>query len=289
MVLSKKYFSKNNYLHNCYLSIIKSKTIHILIIIIEVSFTLTQELDIYFRGYKHRTTIKNSKTISPSLLLILALDKLSVNQKMCLLIIPVIIFDIVYFFYKYYNIEQKDFISMIIINLLELIFFRLYTLFHLNLLFSLPVFHLYALFFFNFYHCYIIISNFMSHHLFYYVPKFISYPYDEFSAIFDSFHFICKFLASISTMAKDTALSKFCFVVLFLLEACFAAFFSYISFYKSYLLMINPIYNKIRYSLILSMFVIPFVLIFTDINRITVVILAVLFILLLFLFQYLEV
>ena len=277
-------FPKNYYLHNCYISLIRSNIIYILLIIIEVSLTLTQEVDIYFRSYRHRTTVKGNKSISLNLLLIISLDKLSVNQKMYLLIIPIIVLDIAYFFYRYYKVERSNYVSIIIINILELIFFRMYVLFYLNLLFSLPVFHLYALFFFNFYHCYIVISNFMNHHLFKYVPKFINYPYDEFSAIFDSFHFICKFLVSISTMALDVALSKFCFVVLFILEACFAAFYSYIAFYKCYLLMINPLHNKIRYSLALSMFVIPLVLVFTSINKITIIILFILFIVLIILF-----
>ena len=286
MVISikKNSFHKNNYLHNSYISLIRSNIIHILFIIIEVSLTLTQEIDIYFRGYGHRSTATDNKSISLNLLLILALDKLSVNQKMCLLIIPIVFLDILYYFYRNYKIAQKDFISIIIINFLEFFFFRLYVLFHLNLLFSLPTFYLYALFFFNFYHCYIVISNFMNHHLFKYVPKFINYPYDEFSAIFDSFHFICKFLVSISTMALDIALCKFCFVVLFMIETCFAAFFSYIAFYKSYLLMVNPLYNKIRYSLILSMFVIPLVLLFISINKITIIMLTILIIVLLALF-----
>ena len=289
MVISNKKnsFSKNNYLHNCYINLIRSNIIHILLIVIETSLTLTQELDIYYRSYEHRTTVIGNQTLSPSLMLVLKLDKLSVNQKMYLLIIPIIILDVVYFFYRYYKVEQKGHVSIIIINFLELFYFRMYVLIYLNLLFSLPSFQLYFLFFFNLYHCYILLSNFMSHHLFYYVPKFIKYPYDEFSAIYDLYHFICKFLVSISTMALDSKLCKFCFIVLFLLEIFFAVFAIYIAFYKSYLLMMNPLYNKIRFSLSISMCFVPLILYLFDQNKITLIMVAIFIIILLIIFLFL--
>ena len=111
-------FPKNYYLNNCYISLIRSNIIYILLIIIEVSLTLTQEVDIYFRSYRHRTTVKGNKSISLNLLLIISLDKLSVNQKMYLLIIPIIVLDIAYFFYRYYKVERSNYVSIIIINIL---------------------------------------------------------------------------------------------------------------------------------------------------------------------------
>ena len=86
-------------------------------------------------------------------------------------------------------------------------------------------------------------KNFSHNHLYYFVPEFIEYLYDEFNSLFDSILIIMKLLISVSGISKNISLGKFYFLILFYLRM----FFSFCCVYKlkfhSYLFMKNFFLN----------------------------------------------
>ena len=60
-------------------------------------------------------------------------------------------------------------------------------------------------------HIYLIINNFINNHLYYFVPEFIDYPYDEFSSIFDTILVISKLSLTAAGSINNLQLKKFFF------------------------------------------------------------------------------
>ena len=92
----------------------------------------------------------------------------------------------------------------------------------------------------------------MYNHLYYFVPVFIDYPYDEFSSLFDIILFIIKNLLAICSSSKNIYQSKFYFIILFILQIFFSFYFLDKLFNHSYLFMKNTYLNKARISFFIS-------------------------------------
>ena len=70
-------------------------------------------------------------------------------------------------------------------------------------------------------------NNFIYNHLFYFVPDFIDYPYDEFSSSFDIILLFTKIFLSIASTTNNSDLGKFFFFILFLEQIFFSFYFIY--------------------------------------------------------------
>ena len=170
--------------------------------------------------------------------------------------IIIILFLILFFdsFYCYLrkNIFKEKYITISIIsNILELFYFRVLTLIFSNLVFTFE--NIYSLIFILFLipHLFLNIKNFYYNHLYYFVPKFIDYPFDEFSSLFDIILLFIKIFLSISANTDNFSLSKFCFLILIISQIFFSFYFIYKLSNNSYLFMKNSFLNKTKTSLFL--------------------------------------
>ena len=98
----------------------------------------------------------------------------------------------------------------------------------------------------------LIINNFQYNHLYYFVPEFIDYPYDEFSSKFDILLFITKLILACSASTTNSGFGKFCYLILFLLQIFISFYFIHKSINHSYLFMKITFLNKTRLSLYIS-------------------------------------
>ena len=241
-----------NYLSNCYRRLIRTKIIHFLFLLIEILLILTQEIDIFHREFEPKNNKKEKIIISPIILLVRKFGNFPGYINFLIIIISILIFDSLYIFLCKNDIKRKDILLSIIINFLELFYFRLYTLFFYSLLFSLPKLFFSISFAISIPHTYLIIHNFLCNHLYYYVPDFVDYPYDQFGSIYDLYFFISKIIISIASTADQVDLAKFCFIIVFVLQIFFFFYFIDTLINHSYLFMKNSFLNLSKLSLFLA-------------------------------------
>ena len=241
-----------NYFSNCYRALIRSKFVHFLFILIEMLLILFQEIDIYQRGYKPRYKSEGDIIISPIILLVHIFDKFETYINFLIIILSLIIFDTLYIYLCKNDIKDNNIFLSIIVNFLELFYFRIYTLFFFSLLFCLPKLYFLISFALSLIHSYLIINNFFYNHLYFYVPEFINYPYDQFGSIYDLFLFLSKIIISIASSSTQVELGKFCFVIVFIFQLFFCFYFTDKLFNHSYLFMKNSFLNRTKISLFLA-------------------------------------
>ena len=102
-------------------------------------------------------------------------------------------------------------------------------------------------------------NDFIYNHLYYFVPEFIDYPYDEFSSSFDIVLFIIKILLSISGTTNIVSLGKFSFYIIFFLQVFFSFYFINKLINHSYLFMKNSFLNRTRLGLFFTKTIIIFI------------------------------
>ena len=193
-------FSSNNYiLLNSYNNIIKSIIVHFIIIIFDVFLILFEELDIFIKSFETKNTDEKS-------------------------IILIIVLDSLFIFIKRKNFQAYNIYISIIVNILDLFYFRLFSLVVLNLLLSFKNNYIIFALIFIIFHSYFVINYFFYYHLYYYVPIFINFPYDEFSSLFDIILFIVKIFAAIGTSTK-----KNLFLLIYFCLLLFLVFILYIN------------------------------------------------------------
>ena len=96
--INQKIYS-DNYLLNCYNHLIKKKEIHFLLLFIEISLNIFQEIEIFINGFKINSI--NNKFILFNINNIL--QKISIVNKLLIIISSIIIFDFLYIFIKKKN------------------------------------------------------------------------------------------------------------------------------------------------------------------------------------------
>ena len=244
-----KEINSDNYLVNCYKYIIRSKALHFLFILIELLLNIFQELETFIKDYDSKTVNKNLKYIS----IISILNKISISIKIVILIVFVISISLLYYFISKKTFRKKYISISIIINFLELFYFRTIMIIILNIFFSLSNTTFLLLCLMVVPHIYSIMNNFIYNHLYYFVPIFIEYPYDEFSSLFDTVLLFIKILLTISANTSNYSLGHFCFIIIILEQLFFSFYFIYILKNHSYLLMKNSFLNKTRLSLFFTM------------------------------------
>ena len=252
-----KLINYDNYLVNSYKHLTKVKSIHFLFILIEIMINIFQEIEIFFKVFCSEEIHYSLNYISE---ISNHFDKLPIKVKLIILILYIIIFDSVYITLKLKKFKRNYIIFIILVNILELLFFRTFMLIFFNLIFNLSNLYLVFISIFLIPHLYLILMHFLYNHLYYFVPKFIDYPYDEFSSQFDMVLLLIKLFLSIALTTSYNGLGRFCCFVFFFSEILFCIYFLYKLWMHSYLFMKNTFLNKTRISLFLFK---TFIMIFT--------------------------
>ena len=247
-----KNINSDNYLINCYENLIRTKVVYFVFILIEILLNILQELELFIRGFKEENISKKNMGLNFVSLLTNIFDKLPTFGKLIILIFYISFVEILYYFIKIKKPKIKYIYIKIGVNCLEIFFFRTFALIFLNFFFTLEKesFLFGCLFLIPF--IFLMINNFSYNHLYYFVPDFIDYPYDEFSSQFDIILFMTKLVLSCATSTTNSGFGKFCFLILFLFQIFICFYFINKSINHSYIFMKNTFINKTRLSLFIS-------------------------------------
>ena len=237
----------SNYLLNSYNNIIKHKIIHFIIIVIDVLLIILEELNVFINNFNIGNTEENSNKLSLIPLITIKFVKLSKSVRIIILLFIIIIFDSIYIFVKHNNFLKYNIYISIFVNILDLLYFRLFSLVFLNLLFSFNNNELVFICAIVIFHSYFVFNHFLYNHLYYYVPTFINYPYDEFSSLFDIILFIIKILLSICSSSNNSNIKKFMFLIIFFQMIIFSLYFVNKLLNHSFLFMKNSFLNRTRF------------------------------------------
>ena len=247
-----KEINSDNYLSNCYNHLTKIKGIHFFFILIEIILNIIQELETILRSYQLDFNEKNKPELNLVTFITIEFNKLKNIIKLIIMILFMIIFDSLYKFVQIKKITKKIIYITIIVNILEIFIYRTLTLIFFNLFFTIKkeLFIIGCIFLIP--HIILIFSNFLYNHLYYFVPVFIDYPYDEFSSLYDIIMLIIKLLSSVAGTTNNVGLSKFCFIIMLVLQIFFSFFFIYKLKNHSYLFMKNSFLNLTKLSFFIA-------------------------------------
>ena len=238
-----------HYLSFTYKCLITNKIIHCILFLAEIVFIFLQILEIHYNSYKslNNSAIKIFSFITP---VIKCLNKLNIYIKFAIYIIIIIIETIFSYIPNYISLSKNKFWN-IMINLIEIIFYRIGALFMFHFLFSFNKLYLIIGIIITIPFIIILIISTNRNNLFDFFFSFVEYPYDSFSKIIDNNLLAVNIFISISSLSTKN-LSKFFFILALSILLFLQIYLTYILFYKSYLLMNNVTLNKIRYSILLS-------------------------------------
>ena len=232
----------DNYLVNCYKYLVRSKSIYFLFILIEMLLNIFEELETFIRGFNSEASQNKLNYIS---YITNQYDKLAISLKIVIILFLIIIPDSLYFVLCKKSFK-KNYISISIIsNVLELFYFRTILIILLNLFFTLPNIYFLISLVFLIPHINLIIKNFLYNHLYYFVPVFIEYSFDEFTSLFDIILIFSKIILSVACNSKNS-IGKFCFIILIISQIFFSCYFIYKLRNQSYLFMKNSFLNKTK-------------------------------------------
>ena len=253
----------SHYLTLSYKILIKNDLVHSFLFLIDSLAIILQIFEIYFNDFKSLAdkdiVIYNFFTI-----LIKCIDKLEESIKFTIIFIIIISLIINYFILNNLRIKVNTPIA-VIINITELFFYRVLSLFIFNYSFHfINKYYLYLNLILNIIFIYILINNFYINHLFLFFPNITKYPYDLFSMIIDLTFLGIKLFLSISHNNSNKNISKFCYIISTFTLFFLLIYLSYIMINKSYFLMNNCNLNKERYSIILSLCILIVFITFID-------------------------
>ena len=167
--------NKDNYLSNCYNHLTRLKIFHFILLLFEMFLNLFYEIQTFLKGFQIQND-RNNNVNSGNF------ANISSQIKFVLSLILISIFDSIYILIRVKKIKQYNIIIKILIDILELISFRTLILLFFIFFFTLTGVYFLVSCFLIIPHIFIIINNFMYNHLYYFVPEFIDYPYDELSS-----------------------------------------------------------------------------------------------------------
>ena len=244
-----KIINHENYFINSYKSLTRIKFIHILFSLIEIFLNIFLELEIILGGFEEENITKKNTGLNYVSFITINFNKIHRLIRLAIMTSLILIVDSLYLLIKIKKFKLSHMYIKIIVNLIELIYFRAFMLIIFNLFFTLNGELLLIGFFFFIPQLLVIINNFLYNHLYYFVPDFIEYPYDEFSSFFDIALLSIKLLLSISSTTNNKGLGKFCFLILLIEQIFFCFYFLYKLKNHSYLFMKNSILNRTKVCL----------------------------------------
>ena len=236
--------NKDNYLSNCYNHLTRLKIFHFILLIYEMFLNLLYEVQTFAKGFQIQNVPNSNSNLGVG-----NFGNLSSLIKFVLSLFLIPIFDSIYIFLKLKKFQQYYISITILIDILESISFRSFILLFFIFFFSLTEIYFVVGCFLLIPHIFIIINNFMYNHLYYFVPVFIDYPYDELSSSYDIILLLTKLLLSISVTTSISGLGQLCFFIVFLEQIFFSLYFINILKNHSYLFMKNSFLNRTRVSL----------------------------------------
>ena len=246
----KKIIINNHYLSISYKVLLNNEIIHSFFFLIEIFLIFLQIIEIYCNNFSN---INNDKEglICPFAYLIIEIDNLPLIIKN--IIYPIIIIFIIINSVRFNTIRVRiNIYSKIMINVLEILFYRILSLFFFDYLFILKDIYLILNIIITILFVIVLYLNFYKNHLFLYFPSLISYPYDSFSSIIDLHLLGVKIFISISSTSTNENIAKFFFGLSACIFFVLIFYLTYLMLYKSYYIMNNSLLNKIRYSILLS-------------------------------------
>ena len=237
----------DNYLSNCYNHLTKIKSIHFIFLLIETFLNILLELETLVRSYKLYFDNSNKPEINFVTFITIKFDKLNNMIKLIIIFVFILIFDSAFIIIKTKNYKVRNIFIGIIINILEIVIFRTSLLIFLNLFCTIKKELFVIGCVFLIYHIFLILTNFLNNHLYYFVPEFIDYPYDGFTSLYDIILVVNKSLISVAGTTNNEGLGKFCFILTLMVQIFFH--FIYLMNQHSYLFMKNSFLNLSRVSL----------------------------------------
>ena len=249
--MKNKYVMNTHYLSISYKVIINNVIFHYFLFILDIYLLLLQIMEIFinnFVSYRSNTII----SYTPFTKIILFINKFPIGVKLIIYIIIIIFLEINYQRLNSYKFKTNTCIA-ILINISELLFYRLLSLFMFNYLFSFSGIFLLITFIISLPYILALLFHFKNNHLFIFFPRIINYPYDSFSMIVDLHLLPIKIFLSISGMTYNKNISKFFFFLSLVSLYVLTFYLTYIMLCKSYYLMNNCALNKVRYSSVLSL------------------------------------
>ena len=254
-----KYINNDNYLSNCYKHLTKIKGIHFLFILIELLLNILQELEAFSRNFILNNLSQDKTNLNIISFFTINFNKIKSIIKLVSIFGFIIIFDGLYTFIKIKKFKLKYISISIIVNVFELFIYRTFNLIFFNFFFTLKKEYFLIGCIILILHIYLITKNFLYNHLYYFVPEFIEYPYDEFSSIFDLILIVIKTLISASSTTNNKYIGKFFFLNLFCLQIIFSLYFIYKLRFHSFLFMKNFFLNISKVGLFFCKTIIIFI------------------------------
>ena len=248
----------SHYLSLSYKSLLNKNIIHFILFLIDISLVFLQIFENYYKDYISLID-DNSKYFNPLSYLSLKIDQLPTILKTILYPLLIVLIVINYYILNAYRFEI-NIVIMIIINLSEILFYRILTLILFNYLFIFNGIYLFINIIFTIPYMLILIMHFYKNHLFLFFPNIINYPYDSFSMIIDLHFLFIKFFISLSRNSSNLEISKLSLTLSILLLFLLLIYLTYLMLNKSYYLMNNIALNKSRYSLLLTICISVFVI-----------------------------
>ena len=239
----------NNYLPNSYKYIIRSKTVHFIAILIETLFNIFQELYIFVKEYNPE---KDEKLYYYYFLTFIPdhLHNIPLIFNILIVLIYIVVFEVIYYFLGKFECKKEEIHIFILYNTIELLYFRISMIVFLNIFCCLSYTYFFILLLLLIPHLYITSYHFLYNHLYIFVPKFIEYPFDELSSLFDIFSLVIKILLSINANVKNVHVSKCIYIITFIFQIYCCIYFIYQLINHSYLFMKNLFLNETKISLL---------------------------------------
>ena len=239
----------NNYLSNSYFHLTKLKAFHFLFLLIEFIIMTFYELETYLKGFNSENMSKNNNNLNIISKLAYKLEIIYPITKLIILLLLTFFTDIFYFFIVLKKFKVYHVTVTIMFDSMEIICFRSIAIIYYILFFSLRGIYFIITCILVIPHIYLIMNDFLYNHLYYIVPNFIEYPYDEFSSLYDIVLIINKLLISISGTTTLSTLGKFCYLLMMVEKIFFSFYFITKLKNHSYLFMINSFLNRTRLCL----------------------------------------
>ena len=241
-----------NYFNILNKTIVRKLLIHVLISIIDTIIVLVKSLNIYYTDY-NKNISKAYKKITPSLYFS---DYNTVIKSLPIIIYLIIVYLILFFSIFFWNNNKTTKMKMIIINIFELFFIRIFFIFFCELIFYLSTLYFLIFFLLTLPYLIFILLDMAYFHLGYFMLKIVQFPFDAFTSICDREKLIIKILISIASISRNIYICKFVYFLQIILLIGFCVFNTYLLLRKSYFLMSNEFYDKIRYSNLLNLTII---------------------------------
>ena len=255
-----KIMFENEYYYNCYNLLIKKKPIHFIIIFFDYLITLIAQITLYTIQFSYKLDEELPSKFFYAIL-IQQINKSPEYFKLLIIIILFILIFVYFFIYTKFTFGNKYIFSVIVINIFEIIIFRILFIFVLHLLLAINGILLIIMIVVSIPVIFLIMQNFTLNHLYYFSPHFVVYPYDYYSSTNEIFHLVEKIFLSIALQSSIINLNVFLYICTFILQICNFVFSSYIFYYRSYYIMNNIFLNKTRFSFLASSFAINLILI----------------------------